>query len=111
MHEIDNTLDKSDENSQIRNQQIQSSQIQNPPYSLNTAYIFYLLLGFFSAHRFYLGRPVSAVFQMLGAFGFLIWSGFIFVAFLFSSPDTIEFLNSTIPNLNFDLITRKIKNS
>ena len=104
MHEIDNALDKSDENSQIQNSQIQSQQIQNPaPYSLNTAYMFYLLLGFFSAHRFYLGRPVSAVFQMLGAFGFLIWSGFIFVAFLFSRPDTIEFLNSTIPNLNFDL--------
>ncbi|MDA3080293.1 MULTISPECIES: TM2 domain-containing protein [unclassified Campylobacter] len=92
-------LDKNNQNSQI-----QSQQIQNPaPYSLNTAYMFYLLLGFFSAHRFYLGRPVSAVFQMLGAFGFLIWSGLIFVAFLFSSPDTIEFLNSTIPNLNFDL--------
>ena len=90
----ENSRDKSSENSQIQN---------STPYNLNTAYTLYLLLGFFSAHRFYLGRIVSAIFQMLGAFGFLMWSGFIFVAFLFSNPDTIEFLNSTIPNFNFDL--------
>ncbi|MBQ7675393.1 MAG: TM2 domain-containing protein, partial [Campylobacter sp.] len=106
-----NTGNENSQNSHSNMQNQQSENLQpnsqnsqtNSPYSLNTAYMFYLLLGFFSAHRFYLGRPVSAVFQMLGAFGFLIWSCFIFVAFLFSSPDTIEFLNSTIPNLNFDL--------
>lgn len=92
------SFDKNNQNSQI-----QSRQIQNPaPYSLNTAYMFYLLLGFFSAHRFYLGRPVSAIFQMLGGFGFLIWSIMLLVAFMLSSPDVIEFFNSIYPNLNLD---------
>ena len=68
------------------------------PYNLNTAYTLYLLLGFFSAHRFYLGRIVSAIFQMLGGFGFFIWSTFIIAAFMLSTPYVIEFINSINPD-------------
>lgn len=105
-----NTENENSQNSHSNLQNQQSENLQpnsqnsqtNSPYSLNTAYALYLLLGFFSAHRFYLGRPVSAIFQMLGGFGFLIWSIMLLVAFMLSSPDVIEFFNSIYPNLNLD---------
>ena len=105
-----NTGNENSQNSHSNMQNQQSENLQpnsqnsqtNSPYSLNTAYMFYLLLGFFSGHRFYLGRPVSAIFQMLGGFGFLIWSIMLLVAFMLSSPDIIEFFNSIYPNLNLD---------
>ncbi|MBO7369717.1 MAG: TM2 domain-containing protein [Campylobacter sp.] len=105
-----NTENENSQNSHSNMQNQQSENLQpnsqnsqtNSPYSLNTAYALYLLLGFFSGHRFYLGRPVSAIFQMLGGFGFLIWSIMLLVAFMLSSPDVIEFFNSIYPNLNLD---------
>lgn len=105
-----NTGNENSQNSHSNMQNQQSENLQpnsqnsqtNSPYSLNTAYALYLLLGFFSGHRFYLGRPVSAIFQMLGGFGFLIWSIMLLVAFMLSSPDVIEFFNSIYPNLNLD---------
>ncbi len=38
------------------------------------AFLLCLLLGVFGAHRFYLGRPVSGVFQLLTLGGLGIWS-------------------------------------
>ena len=39
--------------------------VTNEAPSLVLAYVLAICLGFFSAHRFYLRRPVSAVFQFL----------------------------------------------
>ena len=50
-----------------------SSKIAAKAYDINKAYAFYVVLGAFGAHRFYLGRIVSAVFQLLGGLGFIIW--------------------------------------
>lgn len=41
------------------------ARLANEGPSLTLAYIFWLALGLFSAHRFYLGRPLSAVLQIM----------------------------------------------
>jgi len=44
--------------------------------SLMVAYLLWFFLGVFAAHRFYLGRPLSAILQILSYFiliGFLWW--------------------------------------
>ncbi|MFC2264823.1 MAG: NINE protein, partial [Prevotella conceptionensis] len=46
----------------------------------NKAYVFYMFLGPFGAHRFYLGRIISAIFQLLGGLPFLIWLFLVVVA-------------------------------
>ncbi|WP_299188049.1 NINE protein [uncultured Campylobacter sp.] len=62
-----------------------SSKIAAKAYDINKAYAFYVVLGAFGAHRFYLGRIVSAVFQLLGGLGFIIWVALAAVSLLAQS--------------------------
>ena len=63
-----------------------SSKIAAKAYDINKAYAFYVVLGAFGAHRFYLGRIVSAVFQLLGGLGFIIWAA-VLAVFLLAQSD------------------------
>ena len=63
-----------------------SSKIAVKAYDINKAYAFYVVLGAFGAHRFYLGRIVSAVFQLLGGFGFIMWAA-VLAVFLLAQSD------------------------
>ena len=63
-----------------------SSKIAVKAYDINKAYAFYVVLGAFGAHRFYLGRIVSAVFQLLGGFGFIMWTA-VLAVFLLAQSD------------------------
>jgi TM2 domain-containing membrane protein YozV len=50
--------------------------VTNDAKSVAAAYLLWFFLGWISAHRFYLGRPVSAIFQILSYFiliGFVWW--------------------------------------
>ena len=50
--------------------------VTNDAKSTGTAYLLWLFLGLFSAHRFYLGTPVLAIVQILSYFliiGFVWW--------------------------------------
>lgn len=50
--------------------------VTNSSKSTGTAFVLWLLLGILSAHGFYLGRPVTAILQILSYFiliGFLWW--------------------------------------
>jgi TM2 domain-containing membrane protein YozV len=52
------------------------ARIANEQKSAGVAYALWFFLGIFSAHRFYLGRPLSAVLQILSFFiliGFIWW--------------------------------------
>lgn len=62
-----------------------SSNIAAKAYDINKAYAFYVVLGVFGAHRFYLGRIFSAVFQLLGGLGFIIWVALAAVSLLAQS--------------------------
>ena len=62
-----------------------SPKIAAKAYDINKAYAFYVVLGVFGAHRFYLGRIVSAVFQLLGGLGFIIWVALAAVSLLAQS--------------------------
>nr|WP_314119143.1 NINE protein [uncultured Campylobacter sp.] len=71
-------------------------------YDLNKAYVFYMFLGPFGAHRFYLGRIISAIFQLLGGLPFLIWLFLVVVAVMWTSIEGNELLalvNSSRPDL------------
>ncbi len=71
-------------------------------YDLNKAYVFYMFLGPFGAHRFYLGRIISAIFQLLGGLPFLIWLFLVVVAVIWTSIEGNELLalvNSSRPDL------------
>jgi len=50
--------------------------VANASKSTGTAFLLWLFLGLLSAHRFYLGRPVSAILQIVSYF-FLV--GFIWL--------------------------------
>ncbi|MHC3940194.1 TM2 domain-containing protein [Paenochrobactrum sp. BZR 201-1] len=50
--------------------------VTNESKSVGAAYLLWFFLWFFSAHRFYLGRPGSAVLQILS---FFIVIGFVWV--------------------------------
>jgi len=52
------------------------SRIANDGKNLVVAYLFWFFLGAFSAHRFYLGRPGTAILQILSYF---ILIGFIWL--------------------------------
>ena len=72
-------------------------------YDLNKAYVFYMFLGPFGAHRFYLGRIISAIFQLLGGLPFLIWLFLVVVAVMWTSIEGNELLalvNSSRPDLD-----------
>lgn len=81
---------------------INSTQSSAKVYDLNKAYVFYMFLGPFGAHRFYLGRIISAIFQLLGGLPFLIWLFLIVVTVMWTSIEGNELLaliNSSRPDL------------
>ncbi len=52
------------------------TRVSNDGKNIVVAYLLWFFLGVFAAHRFYLGRPLSAVLQILSYFiliGFLWW--------------------------------------
>lgn len=52
------------------------SRVANEKKSAGAAYLLWFFLGWISAHRFYLGKPVTAVLQILSYFilvGFVWW--------------------------------------
>lgn len=52
------------------------SRVANERKSAGAAYFLWFFLGFISAHRFYLGKPVTAILQLLSYFvlvGFVWW--------------------------------------
>ena len=60
----------------------------NERKSAGAAYLLWFFLGFLSAHRFYLGKPVSAILQIISYFfviGFVWW-----VLDFFLIPSIIE---------------------
>ncbi len=62
--------------------------VTNDAPSIAVAYLFWLFLWFVSAHRFYLGRPVSAILQILSYF---VAIGFVWVLIdLFLIPGMIR---------------------
>ena len=81
---------------------ISSTQSSAKAYDLNKAYVFYMFLGPFGAHRFYLGRIISAIFQLLGGLPFLIWLFLVVVTVMWTSIESNELLalvNSSRPDL------------
>ena len=92
-----------------------SSNIAAKAYDINKAYAFYVVLGVFGAHRFYLGRIVSAVFQLLGGLGFIIWAVFAGVFLLTQSDLFIEIMAQLRPDSNISAsdvqeVAAKVKN-
>ena len=77
-----------------------SSNIAAKAYDINKAYAFYVVLGAFGAHRFYLGRIVSAVFQLLGGLGFIIWAVLAGAFLLIQSDLFIEIMAQLRPDSN-----------
>jgi TM2 domain-containing membrane protein YozV len=52
------------------------TRVANRRKSAGAAYLLWLFLGWLSAHRFYLGKPVTAIVQILSYFilvGFVWW--------------------------------------
>ncbi len=52
------------------------TRVANDGKSAVVAYLLWFFLGIFAAHRFYLGRPLSAILQILSYFiliGFIWW--------------------------------------
>lgn len=86
----------------LNSDRISSTQSSTRAYDLNKAYVFYMFLGPFGAHRFYLGRIISAIFQLLGGLPFLIWLFLVVVAVMWTSiesNDLLALLNSSRPDL------------
>lgn len=64
------------------------ARIANDRKSTGVAYALWFFLGIISAHRFYLGRPISAILQILSYFiviGFIWW-----VVDVFLIPDMVR---------------------
>ncbi|MEQ9505005.1 MAG: TM2 domain-containing protein [Hyphomonas sp.] len=64
------------------------SRVANARKSAGAAYFLWFFLGFLSAHRFYLGKPVTAILQIFSYFliiGFVWW-----IVDLFLIPSIIE---------------------
>ncbi|MCO5071106.1 MAG: TM2 domain-containing protein [Rhizobiaceae bacterium] len=60
----------------VDRQMLIEARIANEQKSAAVAYALWFFLGIFSAHRFYLGKPMSAVLQILSYFvliGFIWW--------------------------------------
>ena len=86
----------------LNSDRISSTQSSAKAYDLNKAYVFYMFLGPFGAHRFYLGRIISAIFQLLGGLPFLIWLFLVVVTVMWTSIESNELLalvNSSRPDL------------
>lgn len=56
--------------------------VTNAAPSAGVAYLFWFFLGLVSAHRFYLGRPASAVLQILSYFVLIGFAWWVVDAFL-----------------------------
>ncbi|MBB4041237.1 TM2 domain-containing membrane protein YozV [Microvirga flocculans] len=52
------------------------TRVTNEGPSIVVAYLFWFFLGIFSAHRFYLGRPGTAILQILS---FFVLIGFVWL--------------------------------
>lgn len=64
------------------------SRVANERKSAGAAYFLWFFLGFLSAHRFYLGKPVTAILQIFSYFliiGFVWW-----IVDFFLIPSIIE---------------------
>ena len=86
----------------LNSDRISSTQSSTRAYDLNKAYVFYMFLGPFGAHRFYLGRIISAIFQLLGGLPFLIWLFLVVVTVMWTSiegNDLLALINSSRPDL------------
>ncbi|AKT91496.1 TM2 domain-containing protein [Campylobacter gracilis] len=86
----------------LNSDRINSTQSSTRAYDLNKAYVFYMFLGPFGAHRFYLGRIISAIFQLLGGLPFLIWLFLVVVTVMWTSiegNDLLALINSSRPDL------------
>lgn len=86
----------------LNSDRISSTQSSARAYDLNKAYVFYMFLGPFGAHRFYLGRIISAIFQLLGGLPFLIWLFLVVVTVMWTSiegNDLLALINSSRPDL------------
>ena len=62
--------------------------VNNEKKSAGAAYLLWFFLGFVSAHRFYLGKPISAILQIISYFfviGFVWW-----IVDFFLIPSIIE---------------------
>jgi len=87
----------------LNSDRINFTQSSARAYDLNKAYVFYMFLGPFGAHRFYLGRIISAIFQLLGGLPFLIWLFLVVVAVMWTSIESNELLaliSSSRPDLD-----------
>lgn len=60
----------------VQQQILIEQRVTNEAKSVGAAYLLWFFLWFISAHRFYLGRPVSAILQILSYF---IVVGFIWL--------------------------------
>ena len=86
----------------LNSDRISSTQSSARAYDLNKAYVFYMFLGPFGAHRFYLGHIISAIFQLLGGLPFLIWLFLVVVTVMWTSiegNDLLALINSSRPDL------------
>ncbi|MEO7692297.1 MAG: TM2 domain-containing protein [Sphingomonas sp.] len=68
--------------------------VSNDGANAGLAYLLWFFLGFFSGHRFYLGRPGTAVLQILSYF---VLIGFVWVLIdAFLIPGMVREKNDTI---------------
>lgn len=66
----------------VEEQTLIETRVSNEGPSIVVAYVFWLFIGFLAAHRFYLGRPGSAIFQIvliLLVIGLIWWAIDIFL--------------------------------
>lgn len=82
------------------------TRVGNDGKNIVVAYLLWFVLGVFSAHRFYLGRPISALLQILSYFiliGFLWW-----VVDLFLIPGMVREKNDELRRrLGNELLRRR----
>lgn len=69
--------------------------VANDGPSTGVAYLLWFFLGLLSGHRFYLGRPVTAILQILSYFiliGFIWWviDGFLIPGMIRNKKDDIR---------------------
>jgi TM2 domain-containing membrane protein YozV len=70
------------------------NRVTNGGKNIIVAYLLSFFLGVFSAHRFYLGRPGSAILQILS---YLVLIGFVWLALdLFFIPGIVRVKNDAL---------------
>jgi TM2 domain-containing membrane protein YozV len=70
------------------------SRVTNDGKNVVVAYLLWLFLGIFAAHRFYLGRPVSAILQILSYF--IIIGALWWIVDLFLIPGMVRDKNDAL---------------